>query len=81
LRARRPTITEGDALESFACIAAAAPATIAAEADVPVTVPFAAAMPTPGATMKTALLWLLLGQTASEELVAPTPTTLASPAG
>ena len=40
-----------------------------------------AAMPTPGAAMNTASLWLLNEATASPCAVAPTPTTLARPAG
>src|SRR5437870_2255667 len=58
LRARRPTITALDAEASFAFNSAAAPATIAADAEVPVIDVVAppgasAAMPTPGAPRNT----------------------------
>src|SRR4051794_8202445 len=84
LRASRPMIVAFDA-PSFARMSAAAPATIADEADVPVidetpSLPDAA-MSTPGADTKTALLWLLPDHIASDRSVAPTPTTLARPAG
>src|SRR5437660_1586491 len=60
-RARRPTITPGDAEGSTAINWAAEPATIAADADVPVTLTVfaivsSALMPTPGAVMNTAAL-------------------------
>src|SRR5688572_3953424 len=52
LRPRRPTMTPLVALGDAALISAAEPATIAAEADVPLIVPLAVAMPSPGAARK-----------------------------
>ena len=84
-RAMRPTMVSLDAPWSAARRRAADPATIAAEAEVPETevVPVAsdAAMSTPGAVTKTAALVLENEATASFWSVAPTPTTLARPAG
>ena len=81
----RPTIVAVDAPESCARSSAAEPATIAADADVPeiVVVPYAsdAAMSTPGAVTNTASLVFEKEATASLWSVAPTPTTLARPAG
>ncbi len=78
-------IVAGPAEGSLARSNAAAPATTAADAEVPVTLVTPdesdAATPTPGAAMKTALLWLLPAHAASDPSVAPTPTTLESPAG
>ena len=78
-------IVAGDAPVSSALRSAAAPATIAADAEVPDTdeVPVAsdAAMSVPGAVTNTAALVLLNDAAASAWSVAPTPTTLARPAG
>src|SRR4029450_2507892 len=75
-----------DALGSAASNSAAAPATIAAEADVPVTLvvppPTASAsIPTPGAPIKGWGPELLPPHSASLSSVAETPTTFALPAG
>src|SRR5207247_10930523 len=85
-RASRPTITPGVAEGSAASSWAAAPATIAADADVPVTLTVfaivsSALMPTPGAVMNTAALEFEPLHNASVWSVAPTPTTRVSPAG
>src|SRR5439155_15957605 len=85
-RASRPTITPGEADGSTASNCAAEPATIAADADVPVTLTVfaivsSALIPTPGAVMNTAALEFEPLHNASVLPVAPTPTTRASPAG
>ena len=84
-RASRPTTVPLDAAGSFAFNSAAAPATIAAEAEVPVTlvvpeVSFAE-IPTPGAEMNAASPEFEPDQRVSSWFVAATPTTFASPAG
>jgi hypothetical protein len=85
-RARRPTIDPGVAYGSTATNWAAAPATIAADIDVPVTesVPpptESALMSTPGAVRNTAFDWFEPLHSWSVWSVAPTPTTFSSPAG
>src|SRR5215211_2633255 len=80
-RARRPTIVAFDAPGSAARRRAAAPPTTAAEAEVPVMLPFDVATPSPGAPRNTASPVLLPDQMESLTVVPPTPTTLESPAG
>ena len=77
-----PGVADG----STASSCAAAPATTAAEADVPVTLTVfaivsSAVTPTPGAVMNTAAEEFEPLHNASVLPVAPTPTTRASPAG
>src|SRR5439155_25299884 len=85
-RASRPTMVPFEADGSFACSSAAAPATMAAAADVPVmeVVPppgESAGTSTPGAARNVSSPELLPLHRASAWFVAETPTTLASPAG
>ena len=78
--------TPADKLGSAACMRAAAPATMAAAADVPLMTSsppprVVAGMPTPGAAMNVSAPKLEPLQSASVESVAETPTTSRSPAG
>jgi hypothetical protein len=84
--AKRPTIVPLLADASFARMRAAAPATRAAEPEVPVTAAVpppgaSAVMPTPGAATNVSVPKLLPDHRASFWSVAETPTTFASPAG
>src|SRR4051812_44472 len=86
LRARRPAMTPLDADGSLAARSAAEPATMAADAEVPVTevVPPPGAsvvIPTPGAPRKVSAPELLPDHRASFWSVAETPMTVALPAG
>src|SRR5437763_759029 len=86
VRARRPAITPLEAEGSLATRRAAEPATMAADAEVPVmaAVPPPGAsvvMPTPGAPRKVSAPELLPDHRASFWSVAETPMTLALPAG
>src|SRR5439155_21736936 len=85
VRASLPTITSFEAPGSTARSSAAAPATFAADADVPVTEttppgPSAGTL-TPGAAMNVSAPKLEPAHSASFWLVAETPTTFESPAG
>src|SRR3954452_6892671 len=81
VRARRPTRTSFEIAGWSALRRAAVPATIAADAEVPVTTPEPVAMSTPGAARNVSSPELEPVQSASVRSVAETPTTLARPAG
>src|SRR3954454_18301826 len=80
VRARRPTTTPFEAAW-WAVTSAAAPATTAAEADVPVTAPEPDRMSTPGTPRKVSSPELDPVHRVSSRVVAETPTTFARPAG
>ena len=86
MRASRPTITPFDAVGSADLSNAAAPATNAADADVPLIVAVpppgaSATMPSPGAARNASAPKLLNVDRLSLPSVVETPTTFASPAG